>query len=349
MISRYSSRRESISDSLLNKKLKNAKSYDRIAGYFRSSIFEVAGEALESIQGKIRVICNSDLNAIDVETANADMGSICQLGLAHFQDGALADEWGTYVDPEDYFDTVNISIHGIDQKTVEGAPTLAELVESITHWLGGRIVVCHTHFDRVALRQALARYGYGPPECTWLDSARVTRRTWSDCAQRGYGLRDTCKRIGYEFRHHDALEDAKAAGHVLLAAMDDSGLSLEEWIVRVERPIAPNPAGNKLVARTGNPEGDLYGEVLVFTGALEIPRREAADLAAAAGCEVCDGVTKKTTLLVVGDQDVMKLAGHDKSSKHRKAETLIANGHSIRILRETDFKQLVAMLGENRP
>jgi DNA polymerase-3 subunit epsilon len=45
----------------------------------------------------------------------------------------------------------------------------------------------------------------------------------------------------------------------------------------------------------------------------------------------------------------MTLAGHDKSSKHRKAETLIANGHSIRILRETDFKQLVAMLGENRP
>lgn len=69
MINRYSSRRESISDSLLNDKLKNAQNYDRIAGYFRSSIFEVAGEAIESITGKIRVICNSDLMVEDVKTA----------------------------------------------------------------------------------------------------------------------------------------------------------------------------------------------------------------------------------------------------------------------------------------
>ncbi|PKM83667.1 MAG: helicase SNF2 [Firmicutes bacterium HGW-Firmicutes-13] len=69
MIKRYSSRRESISDSLLNDKLKNAKSYDRIAGYFRGSIFEVAGENLDSITGTIRVICNSDLRIEDVKTA----------------------------------------------------------------------------------------------------------------------------------------------------------------------------------------------------------------------------------------------------------------------------------------
>ena len=69
MIKRYSSRRESISESLLNERLKNAKNYDRIAGYFRSSIFEVAGENLDSITGQIRVICNSDLSVQDVETA----------------------------------------------------------------------------------------------------------------------------------------------------------------------------------------------------------------------------------------------------------------------------------------
>lgn len=69
MIKRYSSRRESISDSLLNKKLKKAKSYDRIAGYFSSSIFEIAGEALDNIEGKIKIVCNSDLLPEDVKTA----------------------------------------------------------------------------------------------------------------------------------------------------------------------------------------------------------------------------------------------------------------------------------------
>jgi len=84
--------------------------------------------------------------------------------------------------------------------------------------------------------------------------------------------------------------------------------------------------------------------VLVFTGALSVPRREAADLAASIGCEVAQGITKKTTLLVVGDQDVRHLAGHDKSSKHRKAEDLMAAGQRIRILCEADFRELVTLL-----
>jgi len=76
MINRYSSRRESISESLLNRKLNNAQSYDRIAGYFRSSIFEVAGESIESISGKIRVVCNSDLMIEDVKTAKIAKASM---------------------------------------------------------------------------------------------------------------------------------------------------------------------------------------------------------------------------------------------------------------------------------
>ncbi|GAH70392.1 unnamed protein product, partial [marine sediment metagenome] len=35
--------------------------------------------------------------------------------------------------------------------------------------------------------------------------------------------------------------------------------------------------------------------------------------------------------------------GHEKSSKHRKAEELILKGHDIRILSESDFKQLVKL------
>lgn len=76
MINRYSSRRESLKDSLLNKKLKDAKSYDRIAGYFSSSILEIAGEAINSIEGKVRIICNSDLDIRDVSTAKSAANAI---------------------------------------------------------------------------------------------------------------------------------------------------------------------------------------------------------------------------------------------------------------------------------
>ena len=71
MIRRFSSRKQKLDQCFLNERLKGARAYDRIAGYFSSSILEVAGEALESMSGSIRVICNSGLNLRDVETATA--------------------------------------------------------------------------------------------------------------------------------------------------------------------------------------------------------------------------------------------------------------------------------------
>lgn len=280
--------------------------------------------------------------AIDVETANADMGSICQVGLARFVDGRVAEEWCTLVDPEDYFDEVNISVHGIEQRMVRGQPKLPQIADRLRATLEGSVSVCHTHFDRIALGRAYGKYSLNPIATTWLDSARVVRRTWKDLAWKGYGLANVCSRIGYEFQHHDALEDAKAAGFVLLAALRESQQDLDHWRRRVNQPIdLESSSSGAAVQRDGDPEGDLYGEVLVFTGALELPRSEAADLAASVGCQVASGVTKKTTILVVGDQDVAKLAGHEKSSKHRKAEQLVAEGQRIRIIRESDFKTLV--------
>ncbi|MDP2211858.1 MAG: exonuclease domain-containing protein [Candidatus Aquicultor sp.] len=282
--------------------------------------------------------------AIDVETANADMASICQIGLARYRDGLLAEEWKTYIDPEDYFDGINVSIHGIDESMVAGAPVLPKITDQLYGFLDNRVVVCHTHFDRVAIRQASDKYLIRHPDCTWLDSARVARRTWEKFAYAGYGLHNICEALGYDFKHHDALEDAKAAGHIFLAAVKQSGLDVESWLKRVNQPISPATSSSREeIRRDGNPEGPLYGEVVVFTGALEIPRSKAADMASQIGCQVSSGVTKKTTLLVVGDQDIKRLAGHEKSSKHRKAEELIASGCQIRIIRESDFKELILL------
>lgn len=283
-----------------------------------------------------------DFIALDVETANPDMGSICQIGVAGFADGRLVHQWSTLVDPEDYFDEINVSIHGIHEGMVKGAPTIPAIAEPLRQQLEGRVCVCHTHFDRIAVSRAFERYGIPEIATTWLDSARVVRRVWKEFAWAGYGLASVCEKIGYEFKHHDALEDAKAAGHILLAAMRDSALDLDGWRRRVNQPIDPARASTGVaINREGNPEGDLFGEVLVFTGALQIHRNEAADLAAAVGCRVLPNVTKATTMLVVGDQDVTKLNGHEKSSKHRKAEQLAAQGHRIRIMRESDFMSLV--------
>lgn len=280
--------------------------------------------------------------AIDVETANPDMASICQIGLAKFKDGKLVEEWSSLVDPEDYFHFINVDIHGITENDVAGAPTFSEVVANLSEFLSDSVCVSHTHFDRVSIGRALEKYSLNPIDTIWLDSARVARRAWEECAWRGYGLSKVCEIIGYKFKHHDALEDAKASAQVLIAAIEKTGLNIEAWLKRVQQPIDPsNSSGGSAINRNGNPEGELFGEVLVFTGALQILRREAANLAASIGCAVASGVTKKTTLLVVGDQDITRLAGKEKSSKHLKAEKLIAKGQQMRIIKESDFKELV--------
>jgi DNA polymerase III subunit epsilon len=283
--------------------------------------------------------------AIDFETANPSYASICQIGFAHYLGSALIDEWKSYVDPEDYFHPMNVRVHGIDFPMVQGAPRLPDLHSDIMRWLAARVVVSHTAFDRVALQQALGKYGLPVPDCRWLDSSLVARRTWTECAYAGYGLASVCRLIGHDFAHHDALEDAKAAGQVVIAACADSGFSVTDWLARIRRPITQTSLSRyaQRTQREGNPEGPLFGEVVVFTGALSIPRATAADLAAALGCEVARGVNKRTTMLVVGDQDVARLAGHELSSKHRRAEELAVEGQAIQILRESDFSALVAV------
>lgn len=278
--------------------------------------------------------------AIEIETANPDLSSICQIGVVSFDNGSITATWQRLVNPEDYFDPWNVSIHGIAEDAVADAPTFTEIISDLQELLSHQIVVCHTAFDRLALSRATDKYDLPGIACTWLDSAKIARRTWPKFAYSGYGLGNITKVLGIVFEHHVAQEDARAAGGIVLRAIAETGISINEWVQRVRQPIS---TGASEITQEGNPEGPLIGEVAVFTGALSIPRREAAKLVANAGCAVTDSINRATTLLIVGDQDIRRLAGHEKSSKHRKAEDLISKGHQIRILGESDFRYLVEL------
>lgn len=280
-----------------------------------------------------------DFTVIDVETANPNLASICQVGIAVFRGGVLHESWSSLVNPHDYFHPMNVSVHGIDESMIASAPSWAEVYPQILPFVTGQIVASHMPFDRTATLRACQSAGLDHFACSWLDTARVARRAWSEFSRSGYGLKNLSATFGITFQHHDALEDARAAGEILLRAIAHTGSSAAEWCSLVNLPLTPalRPAEGLAVMQNGI----LAGNVVVFTGALSIPRRDASEMAAANGCEVGASVTKQTTLLVVGDQDISRLAGKDKSSKHVKAEELIAKGQKIRILGESDFQALV--------
>lgn len=256
--------------------------------------------------------------------------------MAIFDDGNVIGTWKSYVDPEDYFDTINVSIHGIDEKTVLGAPKFPEILSFLSDKFTGDIFVHHTAFDRYSLNSAAWKYNNQFLDVRWLDSACVARRVWEQFSRSGFSLSNLADYLKIDFVYHDALEDARVAGLIVWRAICESGHSIDEWLELAHKRLTPSS-----IAMDGNQEGPFCGETLVFTGALSMPRAKAAVFAAQAGCEVDSGITAKTTLLVVGDQDLKKLAGYEKSGKHRRAEELIAQGHEIRILSESDFMAMI--------
>ena len=186
------------------------------------------GKHCKGIASKERVPCMNFV-ALDLETANPQVSSICQVGIAEYASGSLVSEWETLVNPLSGFDPFNIGVHGITAATVTSAPILPEIYEDLVVRLRGNIVVSHTPFDRIALTRALQSHGLPPIACTWLDSSVVARRAWPQFARRGYGLKNLCDFLGYEFSHHNALADALAAGHIMLAACRHTGMGIEDW------------------------------------------------------------------------------------------------------------------------
>jgi DNA polymerase III subunit epsilon len=173
--------------------------------------------------------------AIDVETANATPSSICQIACVQFEGGIAIDSWQSFVNPLAPFAALNVSLHGISCQRVEHAPTFLEIVPALSARLLNKVVVSHMSFDRRSVQAALAKHGQEHIQCQWLDTAFIARRTWPRFQRRGYGLKSVADWCGIAFSHHNALDDAMAAGQILAQACSHTKRSLDDWFRIAQR------------------------------------------------------------------------------------------------------------------
>ncbi|MCV2893726.1 exonuclease domain-containing protein [Lentibacter sp. XHP0401] len=156
--------------------------------------------------------------ALDVETANYDRSSICQLGLACVREDNSIETWVTLVDPKtDRW--VFSDLHGITRDMVEGAPTIGAVITFLEDALTQRTIYQHSGFDRSAIRAACNELDRVEPDWHWQDSVSVARTAWPELkGNGGHGLASLKTHLGLRFEHHDAGEDARAAAQVVLFA-----------------------------------------------------------------------------------------------------------------------------------
>ncbi len=282
--------------------------------------------------------------AFDFETANADQSSICSAGFAVFENGIMSENFEVIIDPDDYFDPYHVSIHGIGPEHVVGHPKFHEFYPNLCDLLRETTVIHHTHFDLVALKRALDKHNLEHIECKFIDSAALARRAWKHCAYSGYGLSVLAKENGIDFAHHNAAEDARACGLIFIKSMEQMNISFTDVQYHINQPLPWTKPEKIKLKRTPDKGEEFGGDTVVFTGKLSMERSECANLAAAAGFAVGSGVTAQTTILVVGIQDIRRLNGAEKSSKHIKAEKLANKGQAIRIIGEDDFIALISSI-----
>ncbi len=296
--------------------------------------------------------------SFDIETANDERSSICQIGMAKFINGTVVEKWSSLIQPQVDFSSKNIQIHGITPDHVIYSPTFEEIYPKLKNKLNNSLCISHSTFDIQAFSSVIKKYGLPKLNFNWLDSYFIAKRVWPNL--NSHSLNSLAINLELlPFNHHDALDDALTCGHIFLRAIKekphvvDKLVSAENHNIIASKQTSSTKHGiikdnsffskisRKKVTVEPNKNGFLFGKHIVFTGSLSISRKEAATLAANVGCEVKSSVTKKTSFCIVGIQDLELTKGRKRSSKHRKAEKYFSQGLPIKILSEQQFFELI--------
>jgi len=304
-----------------------------------------------------------DFVAVDVETANAQRGSICSFGLAVVEDGEVvrSENWLTRPPAQlDWFDGFNVSLHGITPGMVKDAPPFDERMAQVLEVVGDRPVVAHNAaFDIGAIRQGCLSASVDWPELTYGCTLVLSRRILNLLS---YRLPIVCADLGIPLLdHHHAGADANAAALIALElARRQRVTTLEELASSVDVRLGHlnfaawlgcariwSGSGSPGCGQTphANPDADpdhpFYGQVMVFTGGLSLRREDAWAAAAAFGATPEKDVSKRTTMLVVGDGFTGNSLEEFHTGKALKAVQWQAKGHTIEVLTEGDFFEML--------
>ena len=300
-----------------------------------------------------------DFITIDFETANNLRSSVCSVGIVQVKNGKIYREMQSLINPLSEFHYYNTKIHGITEHMVHAAPTFEEFWPNMKDLLEDQVIIAHNaSFDMSVLQECLRQIHEPSPQFEYGCSYRIAKKVWPQLYN--HKLSTISNYLGISLRHHDALEDARAAAIITLEALKKTQTSTVKQLAKlhnvnikssIQAKKQPSQRKNKVDMTIEHLEPEtagtsskhpFYGAQIVFTGRMfSMTRSQAAQLAVNCGA-VCKGaVDQQTNYLVVGDNDLAKYIQGIKSTKMQKVESLIQQGLPIEIVGEQDFLRLV--------
>ena len=195
--------------------------------------------------------------AIDFETAGYDPASACSLGIVAADEDGFVTEWERLIRPPVMrFAPGCVAVHGIRPEDVEDRPEFPAFWPEIATLLRGRVVFAHNApFDTGVLAATLDRYDLREEPFRFGCTARLARRVWDGLPN--HRLDTVAAALGFPFRHHDALDDARACAFIVRKALERSGTDDVETMMRTHRQRL-----HTFRVQRSKPDYGLCGELL---------------------------------------------------------------------------------------
>ena len=184
-----------------------------------------------------------NFTAIDFETANNSPASPCAVGLVRVRDGKVDDSFALAFmppSPHGWFSEFNTRIHGIRESDVTDGPTWAEVLPLMLEFIGEDVLIAHNApFDMGVLRAAASAVNTQLPELHYACTVQMSRRAFPGLDS--HRLNEVAYRIGFEdFKHHDALDDARACAEIVIYIARRDGLGdLHEVLETTRQTLKP--------------------------------------------------------------------------------------------------------------
>lgn len=298
--------------------------------------------------------------AIDFETANEKRNSPCSIGIVFVKNGEIIEKVHHLIKPKEIrFMPINIGIHGIRPHMVQNELEFDKVWEKINHYFNDNLVIAHNaSFDISVLRNTLELYNIEMPSFQYICTMKLSRNFYSNIDN--VRLNTVNNFLGYEFQHHDALEDAMACSNILLnisEELNSTDINEISNLVGVtlgcvnENGYKPSSTKGSILQRSNRKASRqnkkimesfnftaFKDKVVVFTGGLaSMTRDEATRLVRKLSGTVGSSVTKKTTYIVTNTNDIEDLHREEMSNKLKKAVDLKKTGQEIKFLNEEAF------------
>ena len=176
----------------------------------------------DDLKNNTFVVFDLETTGLNNSPATGKMDKIIEIGAVKIQDGEIKEKFSSFVACEDKLSNEIISLTGITDEMLVGAPTIDKVIADFFKFTDGAYLVGHNvNFDYRFVRHYGEQHGYA------FDQKQFDTLALGQELLRGlipnYKLNSLADYYGFTFNHHRAFDDACVTAKVFIELMKKRG------------------------------------------------------------------------------------------------------------------------------